>query len=295
MTYFQNVFADEFNSAIGPIGDRQLNQGWKCPPNTGRGRDLVITWATPTFDLSGNDSDGNSKANLTIRVSNNDGQDLWGELVVDVRTGADSASAVTVAEVVSLLNADTNFSGWFTAESKEVKNSNGTSREAVLIRQIQQHERMKFYIVNGGAEEVLRFNERSGIAELPTWFDRHTIANRKNFTDSLGFLIALNTANNVDAAVIDNAKDNNDKSLGFSSGTVQADWQLLKGRSDNFLFTKNTVDGSDRVTETILYPAGAKVGDLAKKTSYSYTSDNIHPDQVTEEPYVLTSGDLVTP
>ena len=157
---------------------------------------------------------------------------------------------------------------------------------------------MRFYVVNGGAEEVLKFNGRAGVAELPTWFDRHTIANRIAFTDSMGVLIKLDpSGSNVDAAVIDNAVDKHGNDLGYSSGTVQADWQLLRGSSDNFMFTKNTLDGNTppRITQTIVYPAGAKVGDMAKKTTYAYTATNLNPDKITQVPYVLTSGDLVTP
>ncbi len=299
MAYFQNVFVDDFISAIGPMGDRQYNANYKCPPNTGRGRDIVVTWAAEPFNLSGNDTDGNSKANLTLMVAiDSPNFKEWGRVVVDIRTGASSASAVTAEEVISLLNADTNFSGWFTATLNEVKDStNLTVRKSVLIRQRQQHERMRFYVVNGGAEEVVRFNARAGVAELPTWFDRHTIANRIAFVDSMGVLIKLDTVLNVDAAFINNAVDKNENSLGYSSSTVKADYQLLRGSSDNFMFTKNTLDGNTppRITTTIQYPAGAVVGDMSKKTTYAYTSTNLNPDKITEVPYVLTSGDLVTP
>ena len=297
MSYFQNVFVEDFISAIGPAGDRQYNQNYKCPGNPGRAHDLVVTWGQNPFNLSGNDSDGVSKANLTFMIAV-DAPNFkeWSSFSVDVRTGASSASAVTPEEIITLLNANATFAGWFTASLQEIKGQNSEiTRKGVLVRQNQRHERMKFFVVNGAAEEILKFNGRATVRELPTWFERHTFANRITYADSLGMLIKLNPVLNVDAGVINTAVDRNGTSLGYSSSTVQADWQLLKGSSDNFMFSNNTVDGSNRVTQTILYPAGAVAGDLAKKTIYAYTAANTVPTKVTEQPYVLTGGDLITP
>jgi hypothetical protein len=76
---------------------------------------------------------------------------------------------------------------------------------------------------------------------------------------------------------------------------VHADYQLLRGRSGLFQFQNVTVDGSDRPTQIIEYSAGAKVGDLAMKTTYAYTSANTQPSKVCQVPYTLTAGDLVVP
>jgi hypothetical protein len=82
---------------------------------------------------------------------------------------------------------------------------------------------------------------------------------------------------------------------GFNYSAMKEDWELLRGRVEIFNFKKITVDGSDRITEVIEYPAGALAGDLARKTAYVYTGANTSPDQITQIPYTLTSGDLVTP
>ena len=80
------------------------------------------------------------------------------------------------------------------------------------------------------------------------------------------------------------------------ASAMQADWSLLKGRGSGlFMFHKLTYDGSGRTTVDLEYPAGAVVGDFAKRTSYTYTGANTYPDQITEIPYTLASGDLVTP
>jgi hypothetical protein len=82
---------------------------------------------------------------------------------------------------------------------------------------------------------------------------------------------------------------------GFTPADMQEDYELLRGRSGIFNFQKITVDGDDRITQIIEYPAGAEAGDLARKINYTYTSSNEKPDTITEIPYVLRSGDLITP
>jgi hypothetical protein len=127
---------------------------------------------------------------------------------------------------------------------------------------------------------------------MPSYFSRHTIANfiehgpggDNAYPDSLGLLIQLTQP--TDDWYITNA--------GLST-VASADYQLLYGRSGLFTFTKNTVDGSNRITSKIEYPAGAVAGMFAKKIDYTYSGANTSPSQITEIPYVLTSGDLITP
>jgi hypothetical protein len=49
------------------------------------------------------------------------------------------------------------------------------------------------------------------------------------------------------------------------------------------------------LTQIIEYPAGAVAGDFARKINYTYSGGNTNPSKVTEVPYVLSNGDLVTP
>jgi len=132
----------------------------------------------------------------------------------------------------------------------------------------------------------LKFNKYAGVAELPNYFQKHTIENRNNYPDSIGTLIKLDEGDEVDQTIIEDA--------GFSL-TPKEDYELLKGRSGLFMFQNITVDGSDRITQVIEYPAGAVAGDFARKIRYSYTSANINPNKVTETPYVLEDADLVVP
>jgi hypothetical protein len=285
MSFFQNPLPQDFY-APWLLSDRQYNPDFKCPRNAGRGDEFVVSYGTPTFNLSGNDSDGNSKAVLTISFALNDYRN-WADLQVTI--SASSLAATTPQEVVTSLLANAVFTDFFTVALDQ-------SNQSIQIRQKRPNTSMRFYIKNGRAESVLKFNKLAGVAEMPTYFTRHTIANRFTYTDCQNALILLDpVGSNEDAAVINNAVDEKGVSKGFSSGTVQLDYQLLRGKSGYFVSQKHTVDGSNRITTTIEYPTGAQAGDLAKKITYSYTSSNTNPDKKVEVPYTLTGSDLVTP
>jgi len=291
MSYFQNPFPSDYKGSWN-LGDRQYAVSFECPKNAGRGDEFAIVWKDGLYDMSGNDAAGNPRNTLVIWFAIDAGTfKNWASVSINVAAGAVSASAVTPAEIVDNLNNNDTFASFFTATLE--KFDNGEDR--ISIRQKLPCTRLKFYVQNGRAEEALGFNVRAGIAELPTYFSRHTIANRFAFTDSVGLLIQLDAANAVDADLINNAVDARGNSLGYSSGTVRADWELLAGRSGLFLFRKQTVDGSDRPTVVIEYHAGSKVGALAKRITYTYSGANQTPTNHTEEPYTLQSGDLITP
>ena len=293
MSFFQNPFVDDFDGNW-VLADRQHIPKWTVRGNAGRGKEIAYAWKQAPYDLSGNDSAGNSSAILNISFSLH-GNNNWANLAIDVTAGAASAAAVTASEVAAALMANTVFAGYFSASIDYYKNGRDGQGIRLLITPKRPITEFRFYIINGQAEESIRFNARAGVAELPIFFARHTIDNRFAFPDSQGCLVLLDPSNSVDAAVIDNAVDAYGNSMGFDHGTVQADWQLLKGRSGIFNFQSITVDGSDRITQIIEYPAGAVVGDFARLIGYVYSGSNTHPSQITEIPYVLTSGDLVTP
>jgi len=349
--FFQNPFKEDFKGNW-VLGDRQQSITFTCPANKGRGDEHMCTWAVGPYDLSGNDDDGVSEANLTLYYAYDPNYKFFTPITIDVSAGAASTSAVTVREIIAALNANTTFFSLFEASlMNDVK---------VLIR----HKRasMKSYVSNNGAETKLKFNGRAGVAELPIYFLRHTIGNRFTYTDCTASLVPLNhlitaisqaspaavtsaghglttgqqiiiTGTNsdavidgtrtitstgtdtftaaanaataagnrgrystlVEAAIINNAVDKDGNTLGYSASSVKDDWTLLDGRSGLFLFKKNTIDGSSRVTVSIQYPAGAGVGDLAKMIKNTYTGAATEPTNSTEFPYVLTSGDLITP
>lgn len=287
MSFFQNPFTYEF-IGVWVLGDRQHSPDFKCPRNAGRTDEFVVTHNAGNYNLSGNDADGNSNAVLTIVWALNDKKN-WSELAISV--AGSTPAATTATEIITLLNANATFADYFTASSHTLNNGGS----GVAIKQKKSISQFWFYIKNARAEAVLGFNKLAGIAELPSFFARHTIANRFTYTDSQNNLIALSTSTATEAALINNAVDEKGVSRGYSSSTVKADYELLRGRSGIFMMYKHTVDGSNRITQTIEYPAGALAGDMAKKTTFSYTSSNTSPDKKAEVPYVLQSGDIVTP
>lgn len=82
---------------------------------------------------------------------------------------------------------------------------------------------------------------------------------------------------------------------GFTPANLKTDWELNGGKHTGFMFKKQTIDGSNRVTELIEYPAGSVAGDPASRTVYTYSGANTNPSTVAEMPWVLRSGDLITP
>lgn len=295
MPYFANPLSSDFE-ANWLLGDRQHIPKYVCQRNAGRGDERHVVYNQPPYDLSGNDDDSNSTDTLVINFAVNEPKN-WATLSIDITASASSSSAVTAAEVIAALNANSTFASYFTASLDHFDGDDpGGNRQRVAIKQKKPITEMRSYISLGRADSVLNFNKFIGIAELPSFFSRHTIANRFAYTDSQNQLIELDPGSNtVDANAIDAAITAKGVSRGFSSGTVQEDWQLLGGKSGIFTFQNVTVDGSDRITEIIEYQAGAGAGDMARKINYSYTSTNTKPDQITEIPYTLESGDLVTP
>lgn len=271
MSFFQNVFSEDFRGSI-PFGDRQYSITWKVPANKNTNQSM-IAWNFEPYNLTGN-------TNLTINYAIDKDYKNYVAVTVDV-SGA-TPGATLASEIAEELNADAGFADRFIASIA----TSGTQKRVGIKAKVDRIA-IRAYISNSSAEKILRFNKYAGVAELPTYFARHTVANRFTFTDSLACLIALDESNATDQAIITDA--------GFNYSAMQADWQLLDGRAGIFNFKKQTIDGSNRITQIIEYPAGAGVGDLGKKTTYTYTAANTNADKICEIPYTLTSGDLVTP
>jgi hypothetical protein len=290
MSFFQNPFNEDFEGNW-LLADRKHIPKFVVKRNAGRGAEVVISHGNDPYNLSGNDSDGAAKNILNICFCLHNTKN-WATMSVDVTTNASNINAVTNQEISNSLNANALFNERFIAT---IGSFDDSTKPRLTIRQKKPVTEFKFYIKNGQAEDQIKFNAKAGVSELPIYFNRHTISNRFNFEDSEGLLVYLNPSLNVDSGVINNAVDFRGNSLGYSSASVTPDWKLLEGRSGLFIFSKITVDGSDRVTSKIEYSAGSKEGDLAKKITYTYTGANKTPSTVAEIPYTLISSDLITP
>ena len=288
MSFYQNLFTADFRGNL-VLGDRQYVQEFLCPGNKGRGDDSVVAWQVGPYNLGINDADGNSRRYLNICFAYDGNGPInfqtWSTISVDLMsiTPANS-NAVQPYEILASLQDTTNnssFTNLFTATLTTWSGKNNA--QMVKITSNLPYTRFHFYIITGQAEEAMQFNVRSGVAELPTYFNRHTIGSTFTFTDSLNCLLYLNPSTATQAAVIDNAQNYLGQSLNYSHSSVQADWQLLGGKSGIFQFT-NVVSASEK----IVYSTGAKIGDLAMKIVTN--SGNTF-----QLPYTLTSGDLITP
>lgn len=355
MAFFQNVFPREF---IGNwvLGDRQASLSFSCPANIGRGDEIVQTYGTSiggTFNLAGNDVEGNALSRLWIHysLSFNDDFKNWQQLTISIAGVV--LAATTLDEIVALLSANATFAQLFTAS---------VANNGIVIRQTLPVSGFRFYIDNRAAETVMRFNARAGVAELPFYFDRHTIEKRFAFADSANHLIALshditgNTvagasivtslahglatgdlitivqsnsnvvidgdqaatvisadtfsvavavavtagtrgtwARRVDVQVIANATDRQGAPLGYTLATGRRDYQLLRGRSGLFKITNVLTNDGTRPLRVLEYPTGAVAGYLGKLIQYTWIGAGNFPATITEQPYVLTTADLLIP
>ena len=272
MPFFQNVFDQEYQGYL-VLGDRKLIPTFKVAPNKNF-QSKQVAWNVGPYDFS-------EENTLEFNFSWDSNFKNWASVPINI-AGSDP-SATKPAEIVQALNANPMFSSNLVAS---VLYLNGAS-SVTVSKNPSKKQNIKFYFGNSGAEKILKFNKNAGVAELPEYFNRHTIENSNNFEDSLGMLIRLDEGDSTDQQVIIDA--------GFDPASMQEDWQLIGGRSGIFTFKKMSVDSDDRVTEIIEYSAGSRVGNFAKKTQYRYSGSNKNPDQITEIPYVLTSGDLIDP
>lgn len=279
MSFFQNPFNATFNGML-VLGDRQASLTFSIPANINSSTNMAA-WNAPPFNLSSNK---NLTINYAVQFDTVGVFRNYTAVTVDVTTTAANTAAVTADEVVSALNASTAFTAVFTA----MVNVSSDGTRNVVIKSTHSPEHFRAYISNTSAETVIRFNKKAGVAELPTYFARHTIANANAYSDSNAQLVQLDPLGTPsDATIVSDA--------GLNASVVQADWQLFRGRSGIFNFQKMTVDTSNRITQIIEYPAGAQAGDFAREIRYQYSGTNTNPSQIAEIPYTLTSGDLITP
>jgi len=275
MSFFQNVFAQEYQGYLNTGNDRQYSLTFKIAANQNT-QDFTYSWNHDPFDFS---------VYNTIKINYAWDEEFRNWSSVEINISGLNSNQVTAYEVVSSLNADANFASMFEARVSK----NGIKNHVLIVAKQNRPKRIvKMYISNTSAERILRFNKKAPVGEIMSFFSRDTIDNRFTFPLSLAHLIELDPENEFDAQIISEG--------GFNPASPKADWELLRGRASGiYTFKKQTVDYEGRIVEIIEYPAGALVGDLARKTIYTFTDTNTQPDEVFQIPHVLTSDDLITP
>jgi len=267
--YFQNVFDSEFRGTV-MTSDRQYTPTYKLGANVNRS-DLMLAWNPEPFDMSANNT-------LTINYAMDFSSPNFASLAINV-AGA-TTSATTATEVVTALNSNAVFASLFVAAIQKQKGEN-----YVYIRCLRPKHSIRVYISNTSAEHALAFNLKAPVAEMPSYFEKYTIQQAASYPE-LGpaLLLKLDEADSDDQQVITAA--------GLTYSSPKKDWQLLAGRDESFMLTKRLYSGSTLTTE-IIYPAGARAGDMARKINYVYSGSNL--TEQTEVPYILTGSDLITP
>lgn len=346
MSFFQNLFDAEYEGCW-TLGDyKGYSLTFKVPANKNKG-EAFVAWNTEPYDLSAN-------GNLTINFAFDSDFKNFASLIVDV-SGA-TPGATLASEIRDILNGTVGFSDWFTAGIDNPIRGGGERAGGpfrLFIRQKKSNIAFRTYISNTGAELKLKFNKFAGVADIPSYFEKDTIANRFATSESNGRLIRLshaissNTVANPSVVTsVAHGLSTNDvvyfvgsnstptlngsrtvtvtgadtftvpvnvtvagttgewlsenehqivTDYGLDYSIMLADWAHLRGRTSSYMFTKNTLDGSGRITNQIVWQAGAIAGQLSKKIVNTYSGGNTTPTTSIELPYVLTASDLLTP
>ena len=343
MSYFQNLFANEYQGVLA-LGDyKGFSLTYKVPSNKNKG-EIFNCWNYEPYDLSTNNT-------LTFNFAY-DSQSLFKNIAsISVNVAGSVPSATMASEIANILNANSDFANFFTAS---IQNTILNGPNLVYIRQLKPSNVFRTYISNSGAELSLKFNKNGGVADIPSYFDKDSIVNRFAFPEANNQLIRLshtitgntvanptvittllphglttgntvyivqsNSTPSINGAQVVTVTGANTFTIavnvttagttgeflssvekqivsdaGIDYTTMFADWQHLKGRTQSFVFAKNTIDGSNRITSQIQYNAGSVVGQLVKKRVYTYDSSNTNPTTTLELPYILTANDLLTP
>lgn len=183
MSFYQNPFDQEFQGNW-VLGDRQYSLTFKVPANRNR-TDLMISWNAEPYDLSTDNT-------LTLHYAFDKDFKNYASLAIDV-SGA-TAAETTAAEVVTALNDNATFADYFQASIENAKVGGGELAGGpfrVVIRAKKPKHAFRAYVANGGAEKHLKFNRYAGVAELPQFYDRHTIARRFDYDDGQNLLVRL--------------------------------------------------------------------------------------------------------
>lgn len=265
MSFFQNIFQSEFRGSL-LAADRRYQANYNMRANK-NSCTYMKAYADGPYDLTG-------KTDLSINFAYDPELIRYVKISIDV--SGSNVAETHAYEIVDALNSDTLFAENFKAS---------VSNNSLLIKGIKNSANFNAYISNSGAESILSFNKYAPIQELPSYFERYSFENRFLYTDvGPHRLVLLDPLDADDAALITAA--------GLDPLNPTPDWQLLKGTNDAFWFYKRTYT-TGKLSSEIKYPAGAKEGDLAKKTFYEYDGSDLI--SIMETPYVLQTSDLITP
>jgi hypothetical protein len=231
MPYFQNPLDAEFQGNL-LLSDRNFTMTFKIKGNLPNSNQLFQCYNFEPYNLSTNNT-------LTLNYSFDAGKS-WTALAVNVDTTATSnsrAGAALASDVVTDLNNNATFAALFTASVQ----GNTAGQNYVIIQSTRPREQFKVYTSNTSAEEALRFNKKAGVAELPSYFARHTIANVSLYPDSCGLLVQLDPTTTRDQAIIQQA------GFAFQVGLTNSSETVTIGNTTNIPSTNLPFQVGDSV------------------------------------------------
>ena len=86
-------------------------------------------------------------------------------------------NARTLSDIIFTLRQNATFNTWFKADLEVWSKGDTFGRTKLIIKQKHPTTRLKFFVVNTGAATVFNFNAKAGVAEMPSYFQRHTVGN----------------------------------------------------------------------------------------------------------------------
>lgn len=279
MSFYQNPFDIEFRQSW-PLGDRQYSPTFVCPRNKNN-NDLMVCWNFEPYNLTG-------VTDLTLYYAFDRDFKNWAALTINV-SGA-TASATLASEVMDALNGDTTFAEYFVAGLDNPARGTATPAGRVTIRIRKPKHAFKFYVANSGAETKLKFNKYAGVADLPTYMDRHTIDNRFSGTDAHpaeGKLIRLSHA--ISGNTVANPTVVTSASHGLTSGDVI---YIVNSNSTPTIDGQRTVTvtGANTFTVPVNVTTAGTRGEWLSTIEYNVVTDYDLDYTAMKEDYELLSG-----
>lgn len=273
MAFFQNPFEFTFNGSLFGIGP-QYTISYDIGANRNKSN-YIAAYNLEPYDLSGG-------ADLIFNVAIDPEMLHFRSFTISL-SGL-NINAVTAAEIVTSLNSNSDFSEYFTARA--IKLNAGDVKSTVLMI-AKNRNFFRCYISNVDACFALAINKHAPVRELPDLFQQYAIQNiYSNLNLGSQRILYLDPADSNDAQVITDA--------GFDPLNPTPDWKLLASASPLYTFTKTVYVSGSKIDYQLVYNAGSEAGQMCKKIVYQYDGSN-NIIGLLEIPYILQSGDLITP
>lgn len=262
MSYFQNLF-DEYQG-YWTLGDyKGYSLTFKIPANKNKA-EAFIAWNVEPYDLS-------VSGNLTLNFAYDPQFKNWTALTINV--AGVTAAATTAAEVRDKLNAVATFADFYTAgidNATRGGNERAGGPFRVFIRQKKPISAFRTYVSNSAAELILKFNKYGGVADIPSYFEKDTIANRFSASEANGRLIRL--SHDISGNTVANPTVVTSTAHGLTTGNVI---YIVGSNSSPTINGQRTVTvtGTDTFTVPVNVTTAGTTGEWLSTAEYNIVTD----------------------